>query len=739
MIDTRRCLSLLTGWSRHAERYWYAIPGQGGLGCYGSGYNSWGVQTNQKYVAAMAALASSEAAEGLVDRQWARDRALAALRFSLASHVSGEIPCTDGTPWGHTWISGLGIERMMCGVHRLARHLTDADRAALKRVLTSEADYLLSGPQRGKSVGIVAGLWGLSGLNVPESNIWNGAIPWRAAVMYPDEPHAADWAERAHAFLINGVSVEADAGDDTVVAGKPVRERHVGPNFFPNFALDHHGYFNLGYMVICASNLAMLHFDLKAAGLPRPESLDHHAAELWDAIRRMLFADGRLARLGGDTRVRYAYCQEYLLPTLLWAADRLGERHAAELIEAQLTLIEREARYNGDGGFYSRRMASLAEASPYYYTRIESDRACVLGMGVAYAGLVTPATAPPQPFEPSVAGGWCEPEYGAVLHRSPTRLASFTWRAQQRAQGVCQPPDDGHLAEWDLNLAGRVEFLSAEPNRRGLDGFHIDTFDGGFVTCGCVIEGNKIVLPEGWRADESARHWIAFAALPDGHSVVGLQRCRTADRRTYLAEVKGLHLNVPNDLYNEFCRALTTARGSFSLEAGPQYDGVLNLSSRWANVDGRIGAIGLYGADGLAVHRAPHRRGGPYRSLYVDELCWGCAIGTRAVDAGTTILDAGWMVLASAAPDQTRRLAEANAEAAIDGLPPEVRGVHVVGFDGRSYVVVANLGDADAEVPVGPLLGGDAGAIDLATSRRLAAGDCLALPAGHAIILAIGA
>src|SRR5690606_34909471 len=107
----------------------------------------------------------------------------------------------------------------------------------------------------------------------------------------------------------------------------------------------------------------------------------------------------------------------------------------------------------------SRRLHDdLARRSPYYTTRLESDRANALGMVAAYLAQVDQA-APPQrdaaqAFEASAAGSWCEPEHGAALHRSPTRLASFAWRAMSLGQGLCQPPDDGHLAEWQHNLVG---------------------------------------------------------------------------------------------------------------------------------------------------------------------------------------------------------------------------------------------------------------------------------------------
>src|SRR5690606_37528582 len=144
-------------------------------------------------------------------------------RFNLDAHITGNGICTDGTQWGHTWISGLGIERMMHGVDLLDEHLTDDDRAALRRVLISEADWLLNDYTKGGHGGPTGGLWNSSGRNEPESNIWNGAILWRAAVMYPDEAHAAEWRQRAHHFLMNGVSIPADAEDGTRLAGRPVR------------------------------------------------------------------------------------------------------------------------------------------------------------------------------------------------------------------------------------------------------------------------------------------------------------------------------------------------------------------------------------------------------------------------------------------------------------------------------------------------------------------------------------
>lgn len=734
-VNSRRlfCIRHLAAWKAFAEQDWHDLPNAPGLGLYGTGYNDWGVQTNQKYLAAMAVLSAQPSGACGHIREQARDRALAALRFSLRSHVANGGTCTDGTPWGHTWISGLGIERMMHGVHLLAPHLAEQDWEALRKVFVSEADWLLRFYTRGGHNGVTGGLWAVSGLNDPESNLWNGAILWRATTLYPDHPHAADWTERAHEFFVNGISLPSDAGlHDVLLAGIPIAERHRGPNFFPHYALDHHGYLNVGYMVICLSNIAMLHFDQQAAGLPLPESLYLHAADLWKLVRRLVFSDGRLARIGGDTRLRYSYCQEYLLPTLVLADQVFGDPHAIGLLDRILDWVELEAVHNGDGSFFGDRFASMRAASPYYYTRLESDRANALGMACTYleaAGRVDAEITPRseafrKAFEQSVAGGWCEPEHGAVFHRSPTRLASYAWRGFGLGIGLCLPPANGHLAEWQNNLTGRVRFVGDDgrfggPPHREVAHQAIREFEGGFATLGTLLEGSNLSVPEGWRRTaHSARHEVAFVALPDAHTVVGLQFCRTADYRTYLCEIQGLALQLPNDLFNGGRRQLETATGPHTLFAPSPADEACPLHSTWACIDGQLGVAGLYGAESLTLLRTPRRQGGKYPSLFVETLCHGHLAAVTAFAPSSVVLDTAWVVIAGADAEATRRVAASAHRHAPEHEEDGLRTVVVPGQDGHTYIVAAHFGSrstvlalpcpvrdvaTDAAHPAGPL------------------------------------
>ena len=691
-------LGLLEAWFRYAERDWSPLPhrhDRPGWGFYGVGYNGWGVQTQQKYLAAAAALAVFSADDAL--RAQAQARAMAALRWNLASHRSGPTTCTDGQPWGHTWISALGIERMMFGVERLRRFFTQEDHEALRRVLCSEAEWLLSGYRRGGASGIHADPWDASGRNAPESNLWNGALLWRAAALYPEHPHAALWQEQAHRFLINGVSVAADATDPALLGGRPIRERHIGANFFPHYALDHHGYLNVGYMIICLSNAAFLHFDLKQAGLAAPQTLHHHQADLWKVARELIFEDGRLIRVGGDTRVRYGYCQDYLLPSLWYAADHLGDARAAALREPLLALFAQEARHNGDGSFFGKRLEGLRRLNRLYHTRLESDRACVLAMDLAYgeAGPLPPAPAPP-----ASRAQWAEPEYGAAWVRSPRRFASFAWRAYGLAQGLCLPPGDGHLAEWHWNLAGKVEFAShpyrtsrAPEAARRLERQSVHPFPGGFLTRGELTEGMELTLQEGWSGGESALHTLVFAALPDDRTVLGVQFCRTTEKRhTLLRAVKGLHLNLPNDLYNGFARTLETEGGTVRLEAPAPREETIPLGSRWAVVEGRLGVVGIAGAQTLAISRETERRGGTLESLYVEEIGFPMEREGRLVAPGETVLDVAWAVLSGAGAPETRAFSH---QAMRVETPHDAAGLRVIrapGADGCVYTLAVHFG-----------------------------------------------
>lgn len=287
------------------------------------------------------------------------------------------------------------------------------------------------------------------------------------------------------------------------------------------------------------------------------------------------------------------------------------------------------------------------------------------------------------------------------MHRSSTRLASYAWRGWGLGIGLCLPPSNGHLAEWQNNLTGIVRFAGdgAEdgqlggPPHRQVARHDVHPFEGGFATVGTLLEGASLELAEGWkRSAHSAQHHVAFVALPDAHTVVGLQLCRTEPHRTYIRDIQGLALQIPNDLFNGGHRTIETANGRESFSAPPTADEDVPLGSVWACVEGQLGVVGLYGAETLTLARHAARQGGRYPSLHVETLCYGRNNAVTAFGPSATVLDSAWVVLASVDAPTTRRVAESPHCRRIpsDG---DLRSVEVEGRDGRIYWIAANFGE----------------------------------------------
>ncbi|MDX9794549.1 MAG: hypothetical protein RBU24_13670, partial [Kiritimatiellia bacterium] len=184
----RQYLALLEPWAKAAMTEIRFVDKETAV--YGLGQaGHWYMQAHDTAFCAFAVLGTDpntdEARVGMT-RAELRRVALAMLRFTLRGHIAGGGACTNGKPWGHTWISSLGLERMSVGIDALDAHLDDELRTLYAKVCASEADYLLKRP-------VTAGL---TQDNHPESNQWQGNISHRAAVLNAGHPREADWRER---------------------------------------------------------------------------------------------------------------------------------------------------------------------------------------------------------------------------------------------------------------------------------------------------------------------------------------------------------------------------------------------------------------------------------------------------------------------------------------------------------------------------------------------------------------
>jgi len=161
----------------------------------------------------------------------------------------------------------------------------------------------------------------------------------------------------------------------------------------------------------------------------------------------------------------------------------------------------------------------------------------------------------------------------------------------------------------------------------------------------------------------------------------------------------------------------------------------VDLQSSWVNIEGRIGLVGIYGADTWQVVRRGERIGGhAIGNLLTDALCYQLETTPGPRCGPAVLLDNGTVILASVTSDATRRLGDQGVRALPVSGADAARAVLACGQDGRDYVLVANFGEAEAALTVSGLAGSWQ---DLANGKTHKATPALALslPAGQACVL----
>ena len=677
---------LLAKWVDFSQRHLYRCPGNEDLICYGPGFHTnWGIQTHAKATSAFATVACLEGMDlssVSISKEELIQTTLSMIRYMLRTHLTGDVNCTNGGKWGHSWIYALSVERVFHAFELFEDYMSDEDKARLRTMMISESDYLL------EDYTIVAGL---VENNMPESNIWNGAILYRTAVLYPDAPNADRYMEKACRFFANGISAEADENSDKIALDKRIGDLFVGANMFDSFACNHHKYLNVGYMYICISNIAMLHFFLKSKNVEPHPIIYHNLEPLWKLVRATTFDDGRLFRIGGDSRARYSYCQDYALPSWLLIEDALGD-DCTMLEDGWLKTLEKETEANGDGSFLSTRFGCHESRSPLYYTRLESDRANAISMALywhkKYDLKPTKTTAP--------LTLWKDTYHGSAFSADRNRLASFTWRACELPQALIIPKDESTLAEWRHNLTGYIHGLGLYNNNEPEE-FSVSTFEGGFLTSGSAISFSDQFLSEGHGKEYLAKNHIAFAALPDASTVLCIERAKT-HLRAFITESAGVFWNIPNDIFNDNLRHIKSENGSFACKGGD--DAKQNESfalGHYANVDERIG---IASAEPLALVRRDRRqvdiKGNPgCGTLYCEEICSHHRSEAGWVDENTVLFDNAFAITLGDT-EATKAMSQSLKRLSIGDL----HAVSVIARNGKTYALIANFTDEAQTIPL---------------------------------------
>ena len=678
-------------------------PEDPSLKFYGTGDTGhWAVQCNQQVMAGLAILSESPLVDEM-DSPYSRDElralALSLFRYSVRTHLTGDLTCNDGKKWGRHWISVLGLERAIPGLNVLYPHMTADDRARLRALDLFEADYRLD------DYPVEADIVARTGKNKPESNIWNAGFLFRAAANYPDAPNAAAYPEKATRMMLAGLSHPSDAASDELFRGRPLRDWFVGPNFTENWSLDHHNYMNVGYSFVCLSNLALLHFNFRERGQTPPDCLLHHVEDLWKVVKKFVFPDGRLLRIGGDSRARYCYCQDFALQGFTLAADLFGDEDAIRAEAGFLRLMEKEQKGNPDGSFFGSRLVDMTRECPYYYLRLEADPFFAVACGARWRSLFAiPDKAPDAAEEPAYS--WSDGFHSAVLRREAGVARSVVRRAEAcpvptRSFYCNVPPKDGCNPSALCVPLGRSDFAEWNGNLFAFIGLRCATLDdktvfrettGGFrwETSGDVWESGPI--GEGEHPYVAGRRTIVVEALPDGRTMVFADRFVATRECSLALGFRTLHLMIPNDVYNDGRRRWRGRSFDRTTTAVPDRAELVETRERVLNVDDAVSVFAIAGTD-LRLYREGGRNillNNALRSLCADEVCMDCDLGARHCRPGDVVFDVVYAVAANTTRDEALAVPDRAVLAEKDG------GRHVVftGFDGQKYDVDLALAGA---------------------------------------------
>ena len=410
------------------------VPGKPDCAYYGDGGNQENDIRPLAYAALVNAfLATTEPPAGgmsAADRRRAADECTRLLRYLAQGHVTGQGACQNGKRWGDHWQSAFWARSAVLAGWIVWADLDPDLRESLCRILVHEADRFLQ--QKPKS--------SLKNDTGAEENAWNAQMLSLASQMMPTHPHAAQWDRAAKLYCYNSLSVAADhassqIGDDN----RPVREWVVTTNAHPDFTVENHGIVHLGYLKTTLSMLLENALPYLLTGTPVPQACLHHVPEGFAVLVRCMAWDAAPIYFSGNdwkiTHTQATDTMSYSLMSLL-----LQNRQAAYLEQVGLDYLLRIQKQ--EHGYYNVRRD--LESSGHAATRLIAAyyAHAVLGEG---AEPLSPAE-----FDRSISGTCYLPEGRTILHRTPSKFASFTWSQKRMALTVPQRRQLGCVAAFQF-------------------------------------------------------------------------------------------------------------------------------------------------------------------------------------------------------------------------------------------------------------------------------------------------
>ncbi|MBN1341092.1 MAG: hypothetical protein JXQ73_00325 [Phycisphaerae bacterium] len=491
-----------------------------------------------------------------------RRDALSALRYLTHGHVTGAGRCLNGKPWGDQWQSAMWARSAGMAGWVLWPHMDDRLRLAVARMIEHEADRFLDSRPKSNEFNDTGA----------EENAWNALIVSLACNMMRNHPRAGAWDQAAKRYLYNSLSVAADqANDRPGDDGVPVRTWVTTVNAHPDFTVENHNLVHIGYLKTTLGLMVESAVHYLMAQRPAPAACLHHVGDGLDVLASCMSWDAAPVYFGGnDWKLIHTQCVDIVIYTMLRLLTRDG--FSGRLEETALDTLGRIQR--NEGGFYNVRRD--LEFGGLCASRLV---ACYLAHNAADTR-AQPASE--EKFNRRITGIRYLPHARAILHRTPSKFASFSWGPKRMALAM---PRDGSWVIWPrfASYLGRINGEDSSSRHARLERIGHAVRPDGFW-----------VLGELSRLGGQARHAFAYASLAKDVTVY-IERLSGSGT----AEISGRETGIIGHEYglgsNE--RTLYSRQGSTRVFGEGGQDRVIELDTDWLNIGGRIG---------YAVRREPN-------------------------------------------------------------------------------------------------------------------------------------
>lgn len=406
-----------------SNKDWHDWSADPAIGYWGDGVSAGnqGIRAISDVVLTSAALLRYSNALKGAERKEAIRKLIAAVRYTTATHVTGNQECVDGKQWGNSWQSGMWVGTLGFGVWLVWDHLDDQTKQDFKRVAAFEAGRLLKTKP-------ASGRWSDT---KAEENGWDLTCISVAATMFPDHPHAADWHNKAIEYMMNVLSVARDKKDETVVDGCRVCDWNCTENLHPDYTLENHNILHPSYIQCSSYFLTQAAMHYAYARRPIPQAASHHLMDTWHMFQTILLPSGETTYPQGQDWELHG-----LNPIQLFASLATFKQDpvAAQMEKTNVQYMRAWQQWC-EGSL-------AAPGSRLGFTRhaIQGEQATLSYLAHKIFG---PACDQPAPAPQDLVKHYTLVD--VLMHRTNSKFVSMSWK--NRTMGVVIPKGPGHEAD----------------------------------------------------------------------------------------------------------------------------------------------------------------------------------------------------------------------------------------------------------------------------------------------------